>query len=172
MSEADEGWMGFEAVIRNHMARYPAMQISDVYKLVMQAALGSEHAIADPLAARVRLERELAELEGEYDERLMDPISAGGQIVRVHLRPFVAQGGKVETLLQAFIRTAREYRGDLQTLVDYWNIAATLGYHPAEEMDNFMRSMQAQAYPAVHHSPEYRQLYRPAYRVVKAEFFS
>jgi hypothetical protein len=102
----------------------------------------------------------------------MDPISASGQIVRVHLRPFVAQGGKVETLLQAFIRTTREYRGGLQTLVDYWNITASLGYHPAVEMDNFMRSMQAQAYPAVHHSLEYRQLYRPAYRVVKAEFFS
>jgi hypothetical protein len=102
----------------------------------------------------------------------MDPISASGQIVRVHLRPFVAQGGKVEILLRAFIRTAREYRGGLQTLVDYWNITASMGYHPTVEMDNFMRSMQAQAYPAVHHSLEYRQLYRPAYRVVKAEFFS
>ena len=139
--------------------------------ILHQAALGSEHAIPDRAAAQERLEHELAELEGEWNEPLIDPISVDRQIVRVHLRPFAAQDRKVETLLQAFIRTARAYRGDLQTLVDYWSIATSLGYHPAAEMDTFMSLMQAQGYPAVHHSLKYRQLYHPAYRVVKAEFF-
>jgi hypothetical protein len=146
------------------------MQIQDVYKLIHQAALGSEHTISSHEDARTWMERELAEMSAGHDEPVIDPISDDGQILRVHLRPFIVQGGDPETLLNAFIRTANEYRGDVQTLKNYWNIAASLGYFPAAEMEDFIQSMQAQGYPAVHHSPEYERLYRPAYRVVWRKF--
>ena len=158
--------MTFEVVLRTQFAHYPSMQIQDVYKLIHQAALGSEHAISSLESARKWMERELVEMGEGHDEPVVDPISADGQILRVHLRPFVAQGGNPETLLDAFIRTANEYRGDVKTLKNYWNIAAGMGYYPAVEMSDFIQSMQAQDYPAVHHSSEYERLYRPAYRVV------
>lgn len=162
--------MPFETVLRDHLARYPSLQMQDVYKLIHQGALGSEHAISSPESARKWMERELAELGTAADEPVVDPISDDGQIVRVHLRPFVAQGGDPETLLEAFIHTANEYRGDAEVLDICWNIAVGMGTFSTAEMSNFMFSMQAQKYPAMHHSSQYERLYRPAYRVVWRRF--
>jgi len=163
--------MPFEAVLRNHFARYPSMQIQDVYKLIHQAVLGSEHAISNPEDARKWMEHELAELGAGPEEPIRDLISGDGQILRVHLRSFVAQGGNPELLLNAFIHTANEYRGDVQTLKSYWNIAVGMSLYLAADMEEFIQSMQAQDYPAVHHSHEYESFYRPAYRVVWQRFF-
>ena len=166
----DEPVMTFETVLHDHFARYPSMQIQDVYKLIHQAALGSEHAISNRDGARKWMERELAEMGAGPVEPIIDPISADGQIVRVHLRPFVAQGGDIETLLEAFIRTANGYHGDMQLLENYWEAAVGKRYYSTLEMDAFIQSMRAQGYPAVHHSSEYERYYHPAYRVVWQKF--
>jgi hypothetical protein len=164
--------MTIESILRAQFLRYPAIQIQDVYKLIHQAALGSEHAISNLDGARKWMERELAEMGAGSDEPVIDPISTDHQIIRIHLRPFVAQGGNLETLLDAFIRTAKEYCGDLQVLKNYWNTANAMQRFPSAEMADYIHSMQAQNYPAVHHSAEYERLYRPAYRVVWRKFIS
>lgn len=158
--------MTIEEVLRSHFVRYPSMQIQDVYKLIHQAAMGSEHAISSVEGARKWMERELAGMGAGPEEPVTDPISADGQILRVHLRPFVAQGGDAEMLLNAFIRTANEFRGDIKVLQTHWEVATGMEHFPIDQMDDFIQSMQAQNYPAVHHSPEYERSYRPAYRVV------
>jgi len=89
------------------------MQIQDVYKLLHQAAMGSEHAVSNPESARGWLIRELAEMGEGVPEPLIDPISPDDEIVRVHMRPYVAAGYDPDLLLDAFIRTANEYRGDI-----------------------------------------------------------
>ncbi|HSK88160.1 MAG TPA: hypothetical protein VK880_07390 [Anaerolineales bacterium] len=164
--------MAFETILREHFARYPSMQIQDVYKLIHQAALGSEHAISNPEGARAWMEHEIEELGEGPNEPVLDPISEDGQIVRVHLRPFLAQGGVPEALLAAFIDTANEHRGEVQLLKDNWKIAVRAGNYPTIEMEDFIQSMQVQDYPAVHHSLEYKRLYCPAYRVICRKFFN
>jgi len=158
--------MSIKAILRGHFSRYPAMQIQDVYKLFHQAALGSEHAISNPDDARKWMERELAEMGPGYDEVTIDPISPDGQIVRVHLRPFIAQDGDLETLLSAFIRTANEFHGDKNVFESYWKAVTEMMRFLPEEMDGFMEPMRARNYPAVHHSVAYTSTYHPAYRVV------
>jgi hypothetical protein len=157
------------ATLHSHLARYPSLQLADVYKLIHQAALGSAHAIHDAESARNRLARELAEMGAGPDEPLFDPLSDETGIVRVHLRPFLAQGGDPAQLLAAFLRTANEFHGVTQTLERYWDIAASLGCFPDGDMQAFLRPLRAQNYPALHHSPEYERLYRPAYRVIKRD---
>ena len=46
------------ALIRTHLARYPQMQLADIYKLLHQAAFGPGHLIASKKAAREWLEHE------------------------------------------------------------------------------------------------------------------
>jgi len=41
-----------------------------------------------------------------------------------------------------------------------------------DELRRFFAAMQAQAFPAVHHSKRYRQAYRPAYRVIVQRFLT
>jgi len=158
----------FESILKSHLARYPEMQIQDVYKLIHQAALGSEHAVTNPKAARAWLKQELAQMGEANAEPMIDPISADGQILRVHLRPFLAHGGDPESLLTAFVRTANEFHGDKQTLKNYWDIATRLEVFPSAALDDFIQSMKG--YPAVHHSAIYTRRYRPAYRVILQKY--
>jgi len=37
----------FQQILTDHLARYPLMRVEDIYKLVHQASLGSEHAVSD-----------------------------------------------------------------------------------------------------------------------------
>lgn len=159
-----------EPILRSHFSRYPEMQVGDVYKLLHQAAMGSEHAVSNPESARNWLTRELAEMGAGPDEPLIDPISPAGEIVRVHLRSFVAAGHDPDELLDAFIRTANEYQGDVRLLEGFWQDAAGLVRFSAAEMADFLSSMKENKYPAVHHSHAYEQSYRPAYRVVARAF--
>ena len=162
----------FEEILQSHFMRYPAMQIQDVYKLTHQAALGSEHAISNPEAAYAWLERELSEMGDGKIESVIDPLSPDGEIIRIHLRPFLATGKSPKILFDAFLRTAKEYRGNVNTLDQYWKSAINMGHFPVTAMDEFMQPLKAQDYPAGHHSDDYKKLYRPAYRVVWQKFFS
>ena len=160
-----------ETILRSHLRRYPEMQIQDIYKLLHQAALGSEHAVSDFESAQNWLIRELAEMGAGPAETLIDPISPDEKIVRIHLRPFASARHAPELLLEAFVRTANEYRGDVHLFEEYWRAASRMSIFNPEEMDKFMQSMKAKNYPAVHHSSVYEKLYRPAYRVVLTMFY-
>ena len=39
-------------ILAAHVKRYPRLEIQDLYKLVYQGALGSEHAVSDPAQTR------------------------------------------------------------------------------------------------------------------------
>lgn len=159
-----------ELVLQSHLSRYPDMQVQDLYKLLHQAAFGSEHAMADPGSTRNRLVCEITEMGNGPAEPLVDRISPEGEIVRVHLRPFVTSRHDPELLLEAFLLTANEYHGEAGLLEQYWQVAtATTGFSAAQ-MDEFIRSLKAQSFPAVHHSQEYEKMYCPAYRVVASAF--
>jgi hypothetical protein len=164
-----------QSLLTNHLTRYPSMQVQDLYKLLHQAALGSEHAVRDEQAARDWLEGELAEMGTGPDDPLLDPISPDGKIVRIHLRPYIQAGKDPGILLQAFIRTANEWHGSPETLKEYAYTAAGMlpsvaGQLTVEETESFFATMEAQGFPAVHHSRVYANLYRPAYRVVARQF--
>lgn len=163
-------------ILSLHFTCTPLMQVQDVYKLLHQAAMGSEHAVGDEQAARDWLECELSEMGAGPDDPLLDPLSPDGQILRVHLRPYLRAGKNPETLLRAFIQTANEWRGSPEKLKEYGVAAARLltqagtGSFKQGDFEAFFAKMEAQGFPAVHHSGEYERLYRPAYRVVARQF--
>jgi len=167
----------FRQILASQMERYPRLQVQDLYKLVLQAAMGSEHAVRDEAAARQWLESELSRLGDGPEEPEVESISPDGAIVRVHLRPYTAKGGDPHRLLAAFLETAREYKGEEARLQQYWLWAEEMcrsGQLPFREEDlrRFFADMEAQGYPAVHHSKQYRDAYRPAYRVVARAFLT
>jgi hypothetical protein len=172
---ADMGPITFAHIVRSQLSRHPLAQIEDLYKLAHQAALGSEHAVTDNQSARDWLLRELAALAGDPVEPLLEAISPKGRILRVHLRPFAATRGDPETLLQAFVRTANEYRGSLRQLKRYWASIVELStrgeipFHP-DDLRWFIDRMETAGFPAIHHSAQYRAAYQPTYRVVASEF--
>lgn len=169
--------MSFGSILEAHLLRYPGMHLVDIYKLVHQAGLGSEHAVSGLEQARRWLEQEVANLGNGPDEPVADPISPQGDILRIHLRPFMRQGGDLQELLKAFVRTANEFHGSIERLKKFWrsvesaavkgNLAISL-----EEVRAFWAAMEARNFPAVHHSPAFQEKYRPAYRVVARDYFT
>jgi hypothetical protein len=159
------------SILNEHARRYPQWEVDDLYKLIYQAAMGSEHGVRDESSLRDWLLQELGQLGPGPAEPLVDPISPDGRIVRVHLRPYSTLQFQPETLLLAFIRTTREFSPSPERLAEYAAVATQLtgeGKLPFSRgmVANFMADMRARNFPAMHHSIRYRQLYQPAYRVV------
>lgn len=158
-------------LLSSHLGRYPRMQLDDVYKLLHQAALGPGHAIDDPAAARKRLHAEAAALREGGEASARDVISPDGRLARLHLGPYLATGGDLDRLGDAFVATAGTYPPSPEKLAKFCgclgDLAATgaLPFPQAEVVEWFER-IAAAGYPAVHHSPPYAQAYQPAYRVV------
>lgn len=158
-------------ILKKRQIRYPAWQLQDLYKLLVQAALGSEHAVSDLQSARRWLERELGEMGDGPKEPIYDPIAPDGSIIHIHLRPYIAAGRDTQSLLEAFIATANTYHGSREQLASWCSLAIEMCRNgelsfDAQEAQAFFAEMGENGYPAVHHSPVYQRLYRPAYRVV------
>jgi hypothetical protein len=158
-------------LLSSHLARYPAMQLDDIYKLLHQAALGPGHAMDNPAAARKRLDVELAALGNGHAEPAEDIISPDGRLGRVHLRSFVAAGGKPDALHRAFVETANTYPASPDKLAKFCgclgDLAAAGGIpFKHEEVVAYFDKISRDGYPAVHHSEAFRLAYHPAYRVI------
>jgi len=164
------------ALLRAHLARYPAMQPADAYKLLHQATLGSEHAMPSRAMAEDWLTRELSTLPAGPAEPLVDTLGAGG-FARIHLRPFLAAGGVPDSLLNAFVRTAQEARRDTTQLacallaVSEMTGSGETGWS-RDDVDRLLGEAQAAGYPAMHHSDAFEAAYHPAYRVVSVTLVS
>ena len=165
----------FDQIVRHHFEKYPSMEIEDLYKLVFQAAMGSEHAVPNREAAQQWLERELETLTVVPQQPFSEPLSPGGDLVRVNLRSFATRGGDMEALLDAFIKTAEQVSASEEKLREHWadvEAMAEAGEIPfgKSELQELFAQMESRGFPAIHHSSTYRKQYEPAYRVVLLEY--
>jgi hypothetical protein len=149
--------------------------VEDLYKLLMQASCGAEHAAIDRESARLRLEQELASLVNGPVEPLLDPIAPAGVYVRVHLRPFVALNLNPEFLVKSFVNTIENPSQSRNGYSGFVEVAAGLcreGLLPFVEPEttSYLEGMLAAGLPAVHHSEAYVESFHPAYRVVGSQF--
>jgi hypothetical protein len=162
---------GFKSVVLEQCARYPRMQMQDLYKLAFQGALGNEHLMTDTALVRDYLRKELEELGPLRGEPLFEEITPGGTLVRVNLRPFKDGGGDPERLLDAMFQTASAFEPSEERLESYLLsirqlardelIPITLG-----EFLPYVEHLRTSGFPALHHSASYEKEYHPAYRVV------
>ena len=159
-------------LIDDHLARYPAMEPADAYKLLYQGILGPEHLVASPEAFAGQLRAEYSAVEPGESEPLWEPIRPDGALGRVNLRPFKARGGDVERLIVTCLETAGRVWGTPAELRAAWATFVELcrsGRWPAFPLAGVLAlsdRLAAEGLPPIHHSAAYRQAYQPAYRLV------
>lgn len=158
--------MDIEGVLLFHAARYPLMTPQDAVKLLYQHAFGPGHLLSDPLKAMVYLEREHAALPPAAP-RPPEPIGNG--LVRVYLNGLSLK--ELARLFYDFSETAATFQGDEALLTQGICVLerlTTSGKMPfaMDALTTFLTAYRAAGCPMVSHSPQYRQAYAPAYRVV------
>jgi hypothetical protein len=96
-------WSG---ILAWHIQRYPAMNARDVYKLLYQGLLGPEHSMPTAEIFRARLEEELADLQPDASQPLLEDLRPDGALQRIYLRPWLARGQDLSVLVQACLEPA------------------------------------------------------------------
>jgi len=163
--------LSVQRIVEDQIRRHPDLGPDDLYKLLHQAAMGSEHAMTDTAGVRPWMTRELATMGEGKEEPMIDTIAPGGAVVRVHLRPWVAAGRAPDSLVAAFMKTASTFAPDTARLARYlaagWRaVERSARRFTAERWSTFADSLRKAGYPAIHHSEPYERAYHPAYRVV------
>lgn len=154
-------------ILEYHLEKYPLMRAQDIYKLVYQHEFGCAHAVADRERAGAWLAEELKTVV-QSDGPLFEDIGNG--FVRVRLSALDANGVSPDEVLDWFVRSAMP-AGDKAEFAEIMRELPACGLPiDALELTAFVDSMEKEGFPAAHHSEIYRELYRPAYRVVMEKY--
>lgn len=165
--------MTFKNQLRTQAALHPSMQPQDVLKMCYQAAFGAEHLLKDEASARAYLEREWEHTPGDADAALYERIS--NEVCRVNLRAWKGQGLPMEWLLQLFLHSCKPLPNALNRFFAFLGSVDALCAADAlpftmEEWKVAKENYLHDGVRPLHHSETYRQLEKPAYRVMDASF--
>ena len=156
-----------EHILREHAKRYPLMQPCDAVKLIYQNEFGGGHLIRDEQACLNYLRREYADLEKDPTVPLYEDIGNG--IVRVNLAAVKPED--LEQLGQNFIASAAKHKGTLDGFLNKLGVLhklTTSGVFTfdVDALNAYLTEYKAAGYPPVSHSEQYRQAYKPSYRII------
>ena len=161
-------------ILKEHLERYPQMQIQDVAKLIYQNEFGGGHLISDK-------EKCLKRIQEEYQCIAQDSIpytpcieSIGNGMCRIHLSA-LSHSLSDQVLNEIFIQSANSVTGTINSLEKKILLCLSAckdGLLPFsyEQASVFFSNWKKQGYPAISHSDTYRKLYKPAYRVAAESF--
>ena len=158
-----------------HIARYPNLELIDLYKLLHQSALGASHASAADDILEKEFNLEWDNLTGVHVDPAIDPISPDGKIARIHLRSYLSQDYSKDDLLMAFIRTANAHNGSQEKLKKFCNClrdlskAKQLPFNP-QDTEAFLNDVENKDYPTLRHSNIFKKEYEPSYRIVHLDY--
>ena len=168
--------MDFEKCLTEHIKTHPAIKPQDVIKFCYQAAFGAEHLLSDTdTAQRYFLD--------EYNSTQSDDLPLFEHLnecyCRVNLAAWKRAGFDREKLFEIFAASAsapsvrNSDNSGPEALKSNLSAAEILiTENPcsitAEEWKSELNKYIASGIHPVHHSEEYRRIYHPAYRVVKA----
>lgn len=140
------------------------MEPQDFGKLVYQSEFGPEHMVPDRRRAEAFLSEEWRTLPADSGPRFPEPVSDA--LCRF---PLSACGSEeeLELLLELFLLTAGEYRGNGSGLEEKLGRIAGL---EVRGMREWVSEWRERGCPSVHHSQVYREKYRPHYRLIRREY--
>ncbi len=161
-----------------HANRYPQMNVQDIYKLLYQGAMGSEHFQDTYKNFEEDLSAEWEIAKPDDTIPIWENIRPDGQIIRFYLGPYKARDGQINQLLTLSYWTTTLYEGSQDNLKSSWETFEKIcrdkkwGKFSLDEVEEFGRWLRRNQFPPVHHSEIYRKTYQPAYRLLLREFLS
>ena len=168
-----------EKFVKWQMETYPESRLLDIYKSCFQDYMGAEHLVSDSERVKAYLDEELATTS--LDDLLpwsYEPCGIDSNYYRVSIRTIKENSISEEMLLDAFVRSANSVeRPSVESWRDRWHVIIgtidqmNLALPHYEEDKQFIDSVLSVGKYAISHSPEYREAYRPHYRIVEKGIF-
>ena len=165
--------------VSRQMETYLESRLLDIYKSCFQDYMGAEHLVSDRQRVKAYLDEELQTTS--LDDLMpwyYEPCGVYGQYIRVSIRAIKENLITEDLLLDAFIRSANsEKRPSVESWRDEWHkIIGTIdqmkiGLSRMGQDRAFIDSILTVGKYAISHSPEYREAYRPHYRIVEKGIF-
>ena len=153
------------ALLTDALQLRPDMELQDAVKLLYQHTFGSGHIVSDPHAALQRLTEEMNCCK---DDSLDVYEEIGHGLCRLNLAPAKALGCSPETVGKLFLRCATQSYPVPAEWPAMLYIVKEFPF-PNTSSDFSLEQYFASGCPLLHHSETYRQLYHPAYRVVRTD---
>jgi hypothetical protein len=166
----------FVELVKQHLSWYPLMEPRDIYKLLYQGVMGSEHLISSPEAFSQYLVEEFEPLLLDRSERQLEPVRPDRTLLRVNLRAYKCHQQQVDLLIPGLLETAQAFSGDLAQLRAAWTgfvqSCEQGGVYNFElnQVHQFTAWLEELGFPAAHHSEAYSRAYQPAYRLISDKF--
>jgi len=168
-----------QGFVHQQLDAYPKSRLLDIYKSCFQDYMGAEHLVSDKQRVKSYLDEELQSTS--LDDLMpwyYEPCGIDGQYVRVSIRAVKESKVSADLLLDAFIRSANsDRRPSVESWRDRWHmIIGTIDQMqltiPSYQEDReLIDSILTVGKYAISHSPEYREAYRPHYRIVEKGIF-
>ena len=168
-----------QGFVNQQLKTYPKSRLLDIYKSCFQDFMGAEHLVSDRQSVKAYLDEELQTTN--HDDMMpwyYEPCGVNGQYVRVSIRAIKENLVPEDLLLDAFIRSANsDKRPSVESWRDRWHmIIGTIDQMqlalPYYQQDReFVDSILSVGKYAISHSPDYREAYRPHYRIVERGIF-
>ena len=163
------------AFLLDTIQKWPQLELTDLIKLLYQAAFGCGHFAPSEERVMAYLREELACTKANPSGALVEPILGG--YARVHIAPYAAQEMDISTLGRLFMLTANEPVQEgtaawFDAALDLLCAMADAGELPfaPQEVREHIAAYRAAGCPSVHHSEAFRAAYHPAYRIVRAQY--
>lgn len=168
--EADHEHQELCRILTDHARRYPLMEPCDAVKLIFQNEFGGEHLICEPEATLAWLRAERA---ATIEAPAANPIEdIGNGMVRVALSALELSEDSLRALNRDFVFSAQTHVGRRKTFLSKLGILRMLTEQglfsfDSQELETYLERYISRGCCPASHSPAYRAVYHPAYRVVK-----
>lgn len=178
----------FDSLIQRHVFNYPALELVDIIKLTYQNEFGPGHMVNYGDTVYKRIIKEVEECKQIARSNFMsEPIGNGLTRVNCVLfsRLFESKEFAAKVLASIFSASASAHEGSFYSFTDKLDILLNLIKNNCLSSDEYMfkdwvvnykesrreiDKFLADGYKAPGHSPDYKKLYHPCYRVVIREF--
>lgn len=168
-----------EGFVNRQLQIYPKSRLLDIYKSCFQDYMGAEHLVSDRQRVKAYLDEELNTTS--LDDLMpwyYEPCGIDSCYFRVSIRAIKEGIITEDQLLDAFIRSAcSETRPSVESWSERWHkMIGTIDQMKLDlpnyqEDKQFIDSVLSAGKYAISHSPDYREAYRPHYRIVERSIF-
>jgi hypothetical protein len=164
-------------ILIKHDQKYPHMEIQDFLKLIYQRVFGPRHLHQPTLEAiKKYIQNELSEHIFEIDDSLV-PI--GGGFIRLPLSFIKQKKMNIQDCAELFLKSMQTspirnekrelmFKKYAHTLLDL--IASKVIKFDYDDAKNLIQTYIDEGIKPMHHSNMYKDMYKPAYRVIKQKY--